>query len=209
MKYVRAFKAFEPETTKIVTRVPVFTGLPFPTGMSPDVIDLPITWVRTTRVDVVIAIGDRPLKKVIDLGDQISELDVTTVGRAVGSAKRTVEDWNISIASDVEVCVRAWIVDRPTLGPVSPANLPDQNNFYSLSNLSGPAILWREGLNVSTAPYTEMPIMEETHSLAKLWSNRWSEGETTDAAWQDFIMRVNEVERTTGEPVSYWMAEAS
>ncbi|MCV9965014.1 hypothetical protein OIU34_24260 [Pararhizobium sp. BT-229] len=206
MDYVNAFKAFAPETVTVVTRIPAFHGLPFPTKSSIEVANFAITWVRSVRGDVVISLHDRPLRRISTFGDRGSFLDLLADERIREIALATVEDWKIAPENDVEVCVRAWIEDTPTLG-IAPA-VPglSVSRYYALSNMQAPVIRWYEGIDPLTALNTELPIMEDTHSITRLWSNRWSREEAA-AAREAFRARADEAHRTIGEPA--WMTEAA
>lgn len=208
MEYVSAFKAFAPETVRVVTRIPSFHGLPFPTKSSIEVADFAITWARSVRGDVVISLHDRPLRRITTFGDRDCFLDLLADGRIGEVARQTVEDWKIAPGNDVEVCVRAWIEDTPTLGIAPGVPGLSVTRYYALSNVQAPVIPWHEGIDGLTALDTELPIMEERHSVTKLWSNRWSSDDAA-AAREAFRVRADEVHRTIGEPSSYWMTEAA
>lgn len=208
MDYVSAFKAFAPETVRVVTRMPSFHGLPFPTKSSIEVADFAITWVRSVRGDVVISLHDRPLRRITAFGDRNSFLDLLADGRIGEIARETVEAWKIAQETDVEVCVRAWIEDTPTLGIAPGVPRLSVSRYYALSNVRAPVIPWHDGIDRMTALDTELPIMEERHSITKLWSNRWK-GDEAAVAREAFRTRADEAHRTIGEPASYWMTEAA
>lgn len=201
MDYVTARKAFPAENTRVVTWLRPLNGLPFPTKSVLEVVDYDITWVRSLRSDVVISLNDRPLKRITSCGDRHTFLDMLENERVMEIAGNTAVDWQITEESEVEVSVRAWLVDTPTFGVAPGVPGTGEARYYAFSNVEAPVVLWYEGIDLSDIS-AELPIMGGCHSMTKLWSTRWMEAERR-AAVEAFRARADETVRTFGERAYY------
>jgi hypothetical protein len=199
LDYVHAFKAFAPKTQKVVTWVRSNEGLLFPVKFVRQVIDVDITWVRKIHADVVVGIGDRPIANVRSSYDNRAFLDVLTDEFLRNTARSTVKAFNLSIESEVDVSIRAWIEDIPTFGPAPDRSGHPTPLYYALSNLQQPVIPWYEGIDLANARNHDVPLLTDRHSLMKIWSSRWSDSEC-EAARTRFELRAGEEVRTAGEP---------
>lgn len=198
LDYVHAFKAFVPKSEKVVTWVRSNEGFLFPVKFVQQIVDVDITWVRQVRGDVVIGIGNKPLRKVQSLSERFEFLDFLPL---VHSARRTAEELNLTPESDVDVSVRVWIEDIPTFGLVPDRKGKPTPLYYALSNLQQPAIPWYDGIDLASAR-DELPILTERHSLTKIWSSRWSASEC-EAARTRFELHADEPIRTVGERATF------
>ncbi|MCS4089442.1 hypothetical protein [Rhizobium sp. BK176] len=199
LDYVHAFKAFAPKSEKVVTWVLSNEGLPFPVKFVQQVLDVDLTWVRKVHGDVVVCLGDRPLRKVRTISERFEFLDLLHDMPLRATAQRTADDWNLTADNEVDVSIRVWLEDVPTFGLAPGGNDQPAPRYYAMSNLQQPVIPWYEGIDLSKTRNHDAPLLTERHSLTKIWSSRWSASEC-EAARSRFELRVREKVRTVGDP---------
>lgn len=200
LDYIRGLFSFAPEITRVAADVPHLDGLPFPTKHAIEEIALPITWVRSVAGDVVISFRDRPIRRV-------SKLDLTEIENgcfsahyAFNIARREAQRRGILPENDIEVCVRLWLEDTPTLGLAR----SDPPEYFALTNMGSIVVPMEDGLTPEAVLETGVPLSLERHSLSKVWSNRWTGNEAEDA-WKAFRSSCWQETRTLGPEAPYSM----